>query len=170
MLVERDCRQCVCLYVCFVCLCAVLCGHHCNCLINVVLHHLTLLTPAFVYLLVTSYVWLSWTLKAILSSPPLVTRLHPPTHKHTHTHLQWLQSTLSNFRDECQVCVWLVGKQIKEEKVWNDFMWTTEVSPVYVSLLFLSLKDVAWVWIKHKRTWWVFINRLQSCRYTVDLH
>ncbi len=75
------CVFCLSLSLCW----AVLCGHHCNCLINVVLHHLTLLTPAFVCLLVVSYVWLSWTLKAIPSSPPLVTRSHPPTHTHTHT-------------------------------------------------------------------------------------
>ncbi len=153
------CVFCLSLSLCW----AVLCGHHCNCLINVVLHHLTLLTPAFVCLLVVSYVWLSWTLKAIPSSPPLVTRSHPPTH--THTCHGW--KTFSQTLGMNAMYVWLVGKRIKEEKVWNDFKWTTKASPV---CKFLSLKAATWVRIKHKRTWWVFINRLQSCRHTVDLH
>jgi len=70
---------------------------------KMILHHLTVLTPAFVCLSVVFYVWLhTQGHPELLNARYQITTTH--THTHTHTLAKAAKTLSHNFSDGCQVC------------------------------------------------------------------
>lgn len=168
MLVESDCSRCVCLYVCVLFVSELVL----SCPVWSPLKLFDKLCPSTsdsadtsLCLFVSRLLCVAFT----QGHPELSTTRYQITsaHKHTHTHLPRLQNHLSNFRDDCQVCA--AGGKKERRKDVERFHVNYKCESGF-SLLVLSLKDTIWVRIKHKRTWWVSIKRVQSCRHIVDLH